>query len=439
MTGREEFEFANDVRVALAQRAPKGAWVLMFSILLILVIGFFWARWAIVEEITKGQGKVIPSSQIQVVQVLERGVVREILVNEGDLVEKDRVLMRIDDTRFASKLGELEQRRRALQTEIARLTAEAQHLSSFAAGIELAKAAPKAVRAQVLAFRARRAKLIQDLAVREQQLIQKTQEKREFEARAGKLAASLELFERELTLTEKMRQNGSLPEIEFIRLKRQVVTQRGELAIVNAALPRADAAIRETRSQIEAIKADYRSNARERLASARSELAIADESLKAARQRVDGAALKAPVRGIVNKLNVTTIGAVVQPGQDIIQIVPQDDKLFIETRIRPQDVAFIQPKQAASVKLSAYDYLIYGALDGKVERISADTIADERGENFYRVIVRTNKTYIENKGEKLPIIPGMVASVDILTGKRTVLDYLLKPIRRVRHEALRER
>lgn len=439
MSGREEFEFANDVRLALAQRAPKGAWMLMMGILLILTVGFFWAKWAVIEEVTKGNGRVIPSSQLQVVQTLERGIVKAILVREGDLVSKGQVLMRIDDTRVASQLGELQQRRGALRAEIARLKAETALATKFLPSSNLQKEAGNAVFAQGQAFLARRAKLNEDLTVRRQQLVQKTQESLEFKARADKLAASLKLFERELVLTDDMRKNGSVPEIEFLRLKRQVINQRGELEIVKMAIPRAKAAIVEARSQIENIKAGYRTKAGERLASARGELAVINESLKAAKQRVAGAILRAPVRGIVNKLNITTIGAIAQPGQDIIQIVPRDDKLFIEARVRPQDVAFIRKDQAASVKLTAYDYLIYGALDGKVERISADTIADARGENFYRVIVRITQSYIEHKGKRLPILPGMVASVDILTGKRTVLDYLLKPIRRVRHEALRER
>jgi adhesin transport system membrane fusion protein len=209
--------------------------------------------------------------------------------------------------------------------------------------------------------------------------------------------------------------------------------------MVVAGLPRAKSSIVEARNRVDNARAIVRAEARERLVKAKAELAIIEESIKGAEDKVARTALRAPVRGIVNKLNVTTIGAVVRPSQDVVEIVPLDDTLLIEAKIRPRDVAFVRPDQEASVKLTAYDYSVYGQLDGEVERISADTIADERSETFYRVILRTNRNYLEKDGKRLPIIPGMVAQVDIQTGKKTVLDYILKPITKVRHEAFRER
>ena len=439
MIARAEFEFANDVRAAMEERAPRTAWIMIAAIGLVLVFGFLWSQWAIIEEVTTGQGRVIASTQTQVVQTLERGIVREILLREGDSVEQGQILMRIDDTGASSRLGELRQLKWALLAEVARLEAEAQDREKIADDPVLMAEAPQAVLSEAESFTARRHKLDEEIAILRQQEIQKEHEIQEFQARQTKLKASLKPLMREVELTRKLYTRGVVPEVEMLRLERQEAELGGDMEIINKSIPRAEAAKAEFTSRIENARAGFRSEARERLSKARAELAVTDESIKAAQDRVVRMALKAPVRGIVNKLNINTIGAIVQPGQDLIEIVPLDDKLLIEANIRPQDVAFIRPSQEASVKLTAYDYLIYGALKGHVERISADTITDEQGETFYRVIVRIERTQIRQDEKELPIIPGMVATIDIQTGEKTVFDYLMKPIRRVRNEALRER
>lgn len=439
MSGRDEFEFANDIRTALEERAPRTAWMLILAIVFAAGSGIAWANWAVVEEVTTGSGRVIPSTQLQVMQTLEGGIIREILMKEGDLVNQGQVLMRIDDTGFASRLGELMQRQWSLRAEIARRRAEAGGDNEIAADEELVREAPDILRSESEVFDARRAKLNDELAILRQQLVQKRQELKELQAREQKLALSLEPLKRELELTTKLKAQRVVPEVELLRLQRQYAELSGDLAIVKASVPRAEAAITEAEARMLNGVTTFKSEARERLVAARGELAVVVESVKAARDRVVRTALRAPVRGVVNKLNVTTIGAVVQPGQQLIEIVPLDDTLLIEAQVRPQDVAFIRPDLDASVKLTAYDYSIFGSLPGKVERISADTITDERGESFYRVIVRTDRNYLTANDKKLPIIPGMVATVDVLTGEKTVLDYLLKPVTRVRTEALRER
>lgn len=439
MIGRRDQEFANDVRAALEERAPRTTWILILFICASFGGLIFWASQATLEEVTTGSGRVIPSRQIQVVQTLEGGIVREISIGEGDLVEKDQILMQIDDTGFASKLGEIKQRRWALMAEIARLTAEGNGADAIADDPDLVKHAPQALLSERAVFRSRRAKLLEDVSILEQQLIQKQKELEEFGAKRDKLKATRKPLAREVKLTEALYKRKVVPEVEFLRLQRQMAEIDGELAIVNAALPRAESSIKESRNRLQSANVSFQLQARERLAQIQPELAIIDETIKAAEDRVTRTALKAPVRGIINKLNVTTIGAVVQPGKDIIEIVPLDDTLLIEAQIRPQDVAFIRPDEKASVKLTAYDYLIYGALEGKIERIGADTITDERGERVYRVIVRTKQNHLKTVKGNLPIIPGMVATVDIQTGEKTVLDYLLKPIRRGQKEALRER
>ena len=439
MSGRDEFEFANDIRTALEERSPRTAWMLILAIVLVTAAGIAWANWAVVEEVTTGSGRVIPSTQLQVMQTLEGGIIREILMKEGDLVDQGQVLMRIDDTGFASRLGELMQRQWTLRAEIARREAEAGGGEEIVADEELVREAPDSFRSESEVFKARRAKMDDELAILRQQLVQKRQELKELQAREQKLALSLEPLSRELELTTKLKAQRVVPEVELLRLQRQHAELSGDLEIVKASVPRAESAITEAEARMLNAVTTFKFEARERLVAARGELAVVVESVKAARDRVVRTALRAPVRGVVNKLNVTTIGAVVQPGQQLIEIVPLDDTLLIEAQVRPQDVAFIRPDLDASVKLTAYDYSIFGSLPGKVERISADTITDERGESFYRVIVRTERNYLTANDKKLPIIPGMVATVDVLTGEKTVLDYLLKPVTRVRKEALRER
>lgn len=429
----------DDIREMLDDGAPFRTWIWILIVLSIIGCAIVWSHWATLDEVTTGVGRVVPSKHLQVVQTLEGGIVREIHTREGDFVETGQILMRIDDTGFASRLGELRQRKWSLQAEIARLLAETrgQERASFDAGLE--RDAPNVVISEKEAFQARRLRLAGELAILRQQLIQKQHELEEFGASEIKLVATLDPLLRELDLTQKLNDQGVVSEVELLRLQRQVADNRGQLNVVLASVPRAKAAITEAENRIENAKAVFQVEARQRLARANLEFAIIAETIRAAKDRVARTILKSPVRGIINKLNVNTIGAVVKPGQDIIQIVPIGDALLIEARIRPQDVAFIRPEQIASVKLTAYDYLVYGALSGQVTRISADTISDEKGDTYYRVMVRTDRNHLSSGDKKLRIIPGMVATVDILTSKKTVLDYLLKPINRVRYEALRER
>jgi adhesin transport system membrane fusion protein len=246
-----------------------------------------------------------------------------------------------------------------------------------------------------------------------------------------RLTGTLKLLERELALTRKLYEQKIVPEIEMLRIDGRATEMRGQLA--------------EAQSKIANIAASFRSQADEDLAKSRGDLAVLDENIKSAQDRVRRTDLKSPVHGIVNKLNVTTVGAVVQPGANVMDIVPLDDSLLVEGKIRPQDIAFIRPNQDAVVKISAYDSSVYGSLKGKVERISADTIVDdkaekasERQETFYRVMVRTEKNHLGTEAHPLPIIPGMVTTVEVLTGEKSVLDYLLKPARTLRSDALRE-
>ncbi|RTL76416.1 MAG: HlyD family type I secretion periplasmic adaptor subunit [Bradyrhizobiaceae bacterium] len=412
-----DFSFANDVRAAAELKTPRASLILLSTTVALMVVGIIWAHFAVLDEVKRGNARVIPSRQLQVVQSLEGGIVQDILVQEGDIVKQGQVLMRIDDTKFLADLGEVRERRFANAARVARLEAEVKGLPKPTFPDKLAERAPQAVQTEQNVFDARAKKLAQDVDVLTQQ--------------ATRLSDSLKLLSREVQLTQNLYTQKVVPEIEMLRLQRQESDMRGQLA--------------ETQARISTAKATFRSQAEEDLAKSRADLAVLEETTKSAQDRVRRADLKSPVNGIINKLNVTTVGAVVQPGANLMDIVPLDDSLLVEGRIRPQDIAFIRPQQNAVVKITAYDSSVYGSLKGKVERISADSIVDdkseqrgEKGESFYRVIVRTDKNHLGTAEHPLPIIPGMVATVEVQTGEKSVLDYMMKPARMLRDEALRE-
>ncbi len=442
---QSDFAFSNDVRAAIELRTPRTSRMLLFTALALLAVFLIWAHFAVLDEVKRGNGRVIPSRQMQVVQSLEGGIISELMVQEGAIVDKDQPLARIEDTNFASQFGEIRERRGAMAARVARLDAETQGLKTVDFSAELNEAAPRAVEAEKSVFDAHMRKLAQDVDVVAQQESQKKKEIDELHASETRFSETLTLLNRESELTRKLYNQKVVPEIEMLRVDRQATDMRGQLAVVRATIVKTEAAVQEAHSRLLNITTAFRAQAEDDLAKSRGDLAVLDENIKSAQDRVRRTELRAPVHGVVNKLNVTTIGAVVAPGASIMEIVPLDDTLLVEGRIRPQDIAFIRPNHEAVVKLSAYDSSVYGSLHGKVERISADTITEdkgdknERGETFYRVIVRTEKNHLGTDQNPLPIIPGMVATVEILTGKKTVLDYIMKPARMLREEALRER
>lgn len=411
-----DFAYANDIRAAVQLRTPKTSRMLLWAFFALFVTFLVWAHFAVLEEVKRGNGKVVPSRQIQVVQSLEGGIVGDLLVQEGSVVKQGQSLMRIDDTKFASEFGEIRERQAAMAARVARLTAEANGRTEIAFPDRTEELAPASAATERSVFKTRAQKVAQDIDVLNQQI--------------GRLTQTSALLDRELTLTRKLYDQKVVPEIEMLRLERQSAEAKGQIA--------------EAKSKIASISSTFRAQADEDLAKSRADLAVLDENIKTAQDRVRRTDLRSPVRGIVNKLNVTTIGAVVQPGANLMDIVPLDDTLLVESKVRPQDIAFIRPGQDAVIKISAYDSSVYGHLDGKVERISADTILDDKGEaaqrpeTYYRVMVRTDKNHLGAEESPLPIIPGMITTVEVLTGKKSVLDYILKPARTLRDEALRE-
>lgn len=436
---RIEDQFVNDVTAADAALSRGGPWRLLLAIALGLAAFVAWAATYKIEETARATGRVIPSQQVQIVQSLEGGIVRNIAVAEGDVVAQGDVLMQIDDTRFAAERGELREREAAGRAEAARLRAEAQFAEDLVFDDDLRARAPLAVAAEQQVFLSRREQLTRELEVLRAQLLQRRAELEEVKAQQSRTDGIIAPLLSEIALTEDMFNRGLVPEIELLRLQSRLAELNGDLAVGRASTPRLEAAIVEAENQINAARSAYVLSARQRLAQLQLELAVVQETLRSANDRVTRAQLRAPVRGTINRVNATTLGAVVQPGAPLVEIVPIDDSLLIEADLGPRDIAFVRPGERASVKISAYDYVVYGALEGEVVRIGADSIASEGGTEFFRVVVRTDTSYLGTEDNPLPITPGMVASVDIQTGERTVLSYLAKPILRAQAEALRER
>ncbi|MBC7200058.1 MAG: HlyD family type I secretion periplasmic adaptor subunit [Pseudomonas balearica] len=427
-----------EVRKALIEDAPRVVRLTIWGLLGFVLFALLWADLAIVDEVTRGEGKAIPSSRLQKIQNLEGGIVAELFAREGQIVDVGDPLLRLDDTRFASNVGETEADRLALTARVERLSAEVDD-RELALPEEVRRVAPGLAASEQQLFESRRQQLRDEVGALEEQLVQRRQEVRELGSKEQQFRSSLGLLRKEIEMSEPLVASGAISAVEVLRLKRAEVESRGQLDATTLAIPRAQAAIKEIESKIGEARGRFRSDALTQLNEARTELSKLKSTGKALEDRVRRTLVTSPVRGVVKQVLVSTIGGVIQPGSDLVEIVPLDDTLLIEARIRPQDIAFLHPGQEAMVKFTAYDFTIYGGLKAKLEHISADSITDEEGNSFFLIHLRTEKSHLGSDEKPLLIIPGMVASVDIITGHKSVLSYLLKPIIRARAEALRER
>jgi len=428
-----------EVNKALIEDAPRVVRLTIWAIIGFFLFLMLWANFAVIDEVTKGDGKAIPSSKIQKIQNLEGGIVSEMFVKEGQIVEAGAPLIRLDDTRFASNVGETEADRLSMLLRVERLSAEVDDRPlNFPE--DVLKAVPGQAKSEESLYISRRQQLHDEIGGLQEQLIQRQQELREFSSKQAQYRQQLGLQRQEINMSEPLVAQGAVSPVEVLRLKRAEVETRGQLDATTLAIPRAESAIKEVQRKIDETRGKFRSEALTQLNEARTDLNKAQATGKALEDRVSRTLVTSPVRGIVNKLLVNTIGGVIQPGSDMVEIVPLDDTLLVEAKIRPQDIAFLHPGQEAIVKFTAYDYTIYGGLKAKLEQIGADTITDEDKKTTYYIIkVRTERSHLGTDEKPLLIIPGMVASVDIITGKKSVLSYLLKPIIRARAEALHER
>lgn len=435
---KEDGEPIPEVQKALIEDAPRLVRLTIWGVIGFLLFALLWAHFAVVDEVTRGDGKAIPVSRLQKVQNLEGGIVAELFVRDGQIVEAGAPLLRLDDTRFASNVGETEADRVALTMRTQRLEAEIAG-KPLVLSPDLSTQSPAQAADEQALFASRQQQLSDEVAGLTEQLKQKRQELREYQSKQAQFGNSLKLLREEISMSEPLVAAGAISQVEVLRLKRAEVESRGQLQATALAIPRAQAAISEVERKIDETRGRFRSDALAQLNEARTELSKIESSGRALEDRVKRTLVTSPVRGVVKQLLVNTIGGVIQPGSDIVEIVPLDENLLVEARIRPQDIAFLHPGQQATVKFTAYDYTIYGGLKASLEQIGADTVTDEEGNSYYVVLLRTEKSHLGSDENPLLIIPGMVASVDVMTGRKSILSYLFKPILRARAEAFRER
>jgi len=451
----EDLPYASEVEAALARKPRFGARMLSLVVGLFFFSFLVWASLASLDEVTHADGQVVGSRRTQVIQNLEGGILRSVEVRENQIVEKNDLLARLDNEMAASSYRDAVNRSLENLAAIIRLEAELNGLSPvfpenlpamLAESVgqpitaDVTGQAASVIRDQQAAWQARTQQRNAELEVLESQYQQKKHEVQEQTTRKKQLDRSLALAAEQRNIAWPLVQRGNFSRVEYLGMQQKVVQLQGEIETLAAAIPKTQAAAQEAQQRISFRKAELDTAITEEINKRRLELASLRETLAAGGDRVTRTELRSPVRGTVQKIYINTVGGVVKPGESIMEIVPLDDTLLVEARVRPSDVAFLRPGQSAKVKITAYDFSIYGGLDGILEQISPDTIEDEKtGEFYYQVTVRTQRTSIHHNGEELPIIPGMMTSVDIMIGKKTVLDYLLKPILKAREKALRER
>ncbi|WP_283130573.1 HlyD family type I secretion periplasmic adaptor subunit [Enterovibrio norvegicus] len=454
---REHIDMADDIYGAMMMDVPNKYRIVVWLLIIMVASFIVWASLSSLDQVTRGEGKVIPSSQVQLIQSLDGGILQEMYVKEGMIVEKGQPLARIDDTRFRSDVAQQEEEDSSLNANIIRLQQElaSVKLQSLDVAWEeqilieplqlifpdnLIEEQPELIKRQQLEYQAHLNSLKNKTDIESRHVLQKQQEIKELKTKIGTLERSAKLIIREYELTKPLAKKRIVPEIELLKLQRQVNDMRGEIAALHQLRPKLKAgqeeAILKRREAVLAFKNENLTQVSE----LEAKLSRLEQAQVGSQDKVDKAIITSPVNGTIKTIHINTLGGVISPGIDILEIVPNEDQLLIEAKIQPKDIAFLHSGLPAVVKVTAYDYTRYGGLKGKLEHISADTTQDEKGNSFYLVRVRTDVSNLEDKeGTAMPIIPGMLTSVDIVTGKRTILDYILNPILRARDSALRER
>jgi adhesin transport system membrane fusion protein len=405
------------------------------TVFAIVAIAIVWSALTRIDEITRADAKVIPSRQLQVVQSADGGIVSEILVREGQTVEKGQILLKLDQTRVTSNVKESKAQTFSLRAKIARLQALAEG-SNFTPPEGNNPDEKRVIQEEKRLFEDRRSELSALIGISRQQVAQRQQELVEMQARRTQAQRSLELSSKELEVTKPLLASGAVSDVDLLRLEREVAKFRGERDQAAAQIARVQAAILEAQRKTQEAELNFKNDSRKELAETLSKLNSMSEGEVALTDRVDKAVVRSPVNGIVQRVLINTVGGVAVPAKDLIEIVPVDEALILEARVPHKDIAFLRPGQKAVVKFTAYDFSIYGGLDAVVDNISPDALTTEDGIAYYQVRVRTNKTQI---GNNLPIIPGMRATVDIISGQKSILSYLMKPVLRAKAYAFTER
>jgi membrane fusion protein, adhesin transport system len=437
----EDVEFMSPVTGAYKHKPKSWGPVMLYTIGAFFGLTLVWSFFAPLDQITRGQGQVIPSGQTKIIDHLEGGIVKEIKVKEGDIVDAGQVLMLVDATVAKDKYAEGLQLYYRTQAQIARLQAQTSG-KPFVMPEEVTKNAPAIAEKEMALYQEAKKKIENERQIASNELEQRNQEYLQATAHVEQLENRLKLAEEELTMMEPLVKSGVSPKIEWIKLQRDVSDTKGELATAKVAVPKAQAAIGEAKQKLDQVEITIRGDENRELRDAQSRWTdIKDNTVKDL-DRLQRTEIRSPVRGTIKELKINTIGGVIQPGKDLIAIVPLEDQLLVEAQVSPADVAFLRPGMRAVVKITSYDYGIYGGLDATLLDISADTLIDEKSRDpkqFFRIRLKTDKNYLGTETKRLPISPGMSAQVDIMTGKKTVWQYIMKPILKSKDNALTER
>lgn len=434
----QDYEFINSLSAAMAEQTPKKMrWALYFWFIAI-VLFLIWAALTQVDEITRGTGKVVPSGENKIIQNLEGGIVKEIYVKVGDSVKPNEALLKIDNEKSKSQLDSTSIKLLELSAKEIRLTAEANG-EAFQISDKIEKKMPLFIANERSLYLSRQKALNAKINALTDKKRQKEQELKETQERIIHLKRTNTLINEEVRMMEPMVRQGVKSKVAFMKLQREQSQIKSDLSSAKNEIPRIQAGISEIENNIKEAKISFMNKAKEELNEVTAEKMRVKENSEALADQIDRTIVRSPIHGVIQKLYVNTIGGVIQPGEDLVEIVPTDDVLWLEVKIKPSDIAFIYPGQKAVVKVSAYDFAIYGSLEGEVVHISADTTQDEKGNVFYTIHIKTKKNYLGTESKPLKIIPGMTVNVDIMTGKKSVLDYILKPILKAKQYTFTER
>lgn len=435
----KDIAYMSSLSQAALEKPTTKSQLIVWIILLVILWLIFWSSQAELDKIVRGEGKVVPSTQIQIIQNLEGGIVEALFAKTGDKVKKGEILLKLDNTQFASSYGESELREAELTSKAQRLTSEA-----FDKPFEIKLTDDMSPQIKSLyqrenrLYEARKRQQQTTDNILAEQIEQKKLELQDAYSQQTQLRRSLQLLRKELSFMKPLVEQGIASQVDLLKLEREENEAFSKLKGVQFSIPRLKSAIEEARNKRNDSKEKFANEAHEELNMVLAEKEQLIKSIAALQDRVDRTDIKSPVNGTVKQMFVNTIGGVVQPGSDIVEIVPEDDTLVLETKILPADIGFIYPGLKAKVKFTAYDFAIYGGLDGRVKQISADTITDEEGNSFYIARIETDKNHLGTEQNPLYLLPGMTSSIDVIVGKHTVLDYLLKPIIKAQSTALRE-
>lgn len=435
----QDIAYMSSLSQAALEKPTVKSQMVVWVILLVAVWLIVWANYAELDKIVRGEGKVVPSSQIQIIQNLEGGIVEKLFIHSGDKVKKGQILLKLDNTQFASSFGESELKEAELTAKAQRLAAEA-FSKPFIVNKEKISDPniQKLYDREYYLYQAHQKQLLTSDSILVEQIEQKKLELKDAYSQKSQLTRSLNLLKKEVSFMKPLVKQGIASQVDLLKLEREENEALSKLKGVQFSIPRLKSAITEARSKREDSKETFANDAHEKMNEVLAEKEQLIKSKEALQDRVERTDIKSPVNGTVKQMFVNTIGGVVQPGSDIVEIVPEDDSLVLETKILPSDIGFVYKGLKAKVKFTAYDFAIYGGLEGTVERISADTITDEEGNSFYIARIKTDKNHLGTEESPLYLLPGMTSSVDIIVGKHTVLDYLLKPIIKAKDTALRE-